>query len=505
MNSKLINHNYNLFLTKLLVNITRKKYNGIVLTLLIIFVLTCGIIMSPLKSFWSDEIYSINFARNLGQTSRYVDTNMLLYHSLLHFWLKLGNSEFIVRLLSTIFSCATIPVVYLTARKLFNNSTGLIASTLISVNAFFIAYSEEARSYSLFLLLSSFSIYFFIRILKEPSKIINYILYAIVTTLAIYSHFFTYFLIFSQICFLLIFVRKTLNKKHLLLTSFVFLFVTIHVFLLSSLNTAQINWLPKPGLLNIVGFPFVLSGDFPFTFIAFSMLLIFLTFSVLKKVAKSTIKSELLFNYALLLVLFLVPSVLAYSFSFLVKPIVTSKYLIFCLVPLIILVSNGLDLVRNKIIKIGILVILISFSLIRLYGWYANIEMLHWGMSNQKDDWRKVVSFAKDNFKSTDAVTYLTYYYEDPFIFYSNKIGTHLNGLDTTVTSEISHKNIAIQHNNNQVIANFDTKYPRIWLIADSASQEQIKQIVNVDRYKIKTTFDFGRIRLFLYTIRYEK
>lgn len=505
MKSQLVKQNRIKILEKLLTDTLQRNSSAIIVGLLVFFVLSCSILISPLKSFWSDEVYSINFARNLGHSSRYIDTNMLFYHSLLHVWLKLGNSEIIVRLLSTIFSCATIPVVYLIARKLFNKSTGLIASTLISFNAFFIAYSEEARSYSLFLLLSSLSIYFFIRILKEPSKIINYIFYTLATCLAIYSHYFTYFLIFTQICFLLLFVRKTINKKYLFLTSFVFLFVTIHVFLLSSLNAAQINWIPRPGLLNMAGFPFVISGDFPFTFIVSSMLLIYLAFSVLKRVNKLTPNKEILFNYILLIILFLVPSVLAFSISFFVKPIVTSKYLIYCIIPSVILVSRGLDLVSNKIIKCGILVMLIVFSTIRLFGWYANVELLHWGMSNQKDDWRKIVSFTNNNVKSTDAITFLTYYYEDPFLFYNNQIGGKENIIDITNNSRKSHKDISIQKTNNLIVSSFDIKFPRIWLIADNSSTEQIKKIRNVDKYNLVHVYNFGRVEIFLYAIRYEK
>ena len=37
---------------------------------------------------------------------------MTLYYLLLHFWLKLGDSEFLTRSLSSVFAVATVPVVY---------------------------------------------------------------------------------------------------------------------------------------------------------------------------------------------------------------------------------------------------------------------------------------------------------------------------------------------------------------------------------------------------------
>jgi len=104
------------------------------------------------KRFDVDEAASITYAR-LGWaaflSTLALDSNMWLHYALLRLWAHLGDSEVIIRSLSVIPAVATLSVVYALGTRLFGRRVGLIALVLLSVNAFHIAYAQNARSYSL--------------------------------------------------------------------------------------------------------------------------------------------------------------------------------------------------------------------------------------------------------------------------------------------------------------------------------------------------------------------
>jgi predicted membrane-bound mannosyltransferase len=75
------------------------------------------------NSFWYDEILSVRRAQLDSGAFRDLINSvppMTLYYILLRFWLALGDSDFIVRMLSVIPAVATIPVVYLLGARLFD-------------------------------------------------------------------------------------------------------------------------------------------------------------------------------------------------------------------------------------------------------------------------------------------------------------------------------------------------------------------------------------------------
>ena len=84
------------------------------------------------------------------------------YYLLLRGWLHLGDSVAWIRGLSVIFAVAAIPAIFLLGRKMLGTSFGLISALLLSVNAFQVRYAQEARSYSLLVLLLIVSSYFFV-------------------------------------------------------------------------------------------------------------------------------------------------------------------------------------------------------------------------------------------------------------------------------------------------------------------------------------------------------
>src|SRR5262249_48174350 len=127
------------------------------------------------------------------------EANMALYYVLLHLWLGIGgDSEFSVRLLSVIFAVAIVPTMYLLARRLFGQRTGLIAGLLVAINPFWLQYAQEARSYSLVILLVPLSTLFFVRAIEKPTAS-RFAIWVIVNALAVYAHIFAGFVVVGQV------------------------------------------------------------------------------------------------------------------------------------------------------------------------------------------------------------------------------------------------------------------------------------------------------------------
>src|SRR5271167_3456953 len=168
------------------------------------------------KTFWFDEGVSVGIARldwyNFGRILWRREANMSLYYLFLRGWLHFGQSEFFVRSLSVLFALMTIPVLYFLGRRLFNSRAGLIAAALLAANAYHVRYSQEARSYSLMVLLCTGSSLYFLKCLKLPSRR-NRLVYMLLSTAAVYAHFYSGLLILAQWLSLLFLEQESIPKE----------------------------------------------------------------------------------------------------------------------------------------------------------------------------------------------------------------------------------------------------------------------------------------------------
>ena len=162
------------------------------------------------KSLWYDELASLsNSGRNLIDiiTSQIDPAHPPLYFAILHVFLYLGSSEFILRLPSVIFSVFSIPLVYILGKDFFNHRVGLLSAFLLAISPVVIARAQEARMYPLFVFLSLLSLFFFYRAIRE-----NDLKFWLGLTAAnlfnIYTHYFAFTIIFVEFLFLVLYFKK---------------------------------------------------------------------------------------------------------------------------------------------------------------------------------------------------------------------------------------------------------------------------------------------------------
>jgi 4-amino-4-deoxy-L-arabinose transferase-like glycosyltransferase len=196
----------------------------IVILLLAVFLLVAASVRLyalTRKSLWDDEIFSLNAVGilQLGERTpswssipenvfRYYvnDNHPPLFFLLLGAWLKLfGANEFAIRLFPLVINLVTLPVIYLLGFQIFRNrAVSLVACLVFSLSPYLVYYSQEARMYSLLLLLSCLSMLFFLKI-QESAGWQSYAGFVLFSVLGLYTHYYYAFFLCFQVLYWIFF------------------------------------------------------------------------------------------------------------------------------------------------------------------------------------------------------------------------------------------------------------------------------------------------------------
>lgn len=144
------------------------------------------------STFTEADLSQQNTLEQVLKSTNYLESgNAILYNSSLHLWLKLlGPTEFNARLLSVIFSCLAILVLYRLAFFIFkSNTAAFICSLFFAAHPLSIEYAQQARSYSLAVLFSLLSTYFFYKTIHKSGPAL--ILYVLFSFAALITHYLT--------------------------------------------------------------------------------------------------------------------------------------------------------------------------------------------------------------------------------------------------------------------------------------------------------------------------
>ncbi|CAG5069421.1 hypothetical protein DYBT9623_02157 [Dyadobacter sp. CECT 9623] len=139
--------------------------------------------------------------------------NSPFYYILLHLWMDIfGLSDFSARALSVVFSTMIIALTFLFGKRFFSVNTGLIAAGIVAVEPFFVAYSHQARNYSLTFFLTLLATYFFLQIIENKydkrKTFWFYLGYILSAGLGLLSHFLTISVLIAHAAYALFFLRS---------------------------------------------------------------------------------------------------------------------------------------------------------------------------------------------------------------------------------------------------------------------------------------------------------
>ncbi len=127
------------------------------------------------SELWLDEALTVHIAEvPLSQLTEALrrDGAPPLYYLLLHGWMTVfGDGNQAVRLLSAVFSAATLPLAFRAGRRLGGPVVAVAALVLLATSPFAIRYATETRMYSLVALLVTAGYLALVRALERPTPL----------------------------------------------------------------------------------------------------------------------------------------------------------------------------------------------------------------------------------------------------------------------------------------------------------------------------------------------
>jgi dolichyl-phosphate-mannose-protein mannosyltransferase len=147
------------------------------------------------QSLWIDEISEGTTAQApLSQLLANVRSDFgaapLDYLGVKAFISVFGHGTVATRSWAFVMGCAGVFLVYLLGSRLYRDRiVGLIAAAMLAFSAFDIYYSQEARFYALDVAVGTLNLYVFLRAL-DSGAVKDWLLYAVATVVALYSHYF---------------------------------------------------------------------------------------------------------------------------------------------------------------------------------------------------------------------------------------------------------------------------------------------------------------------------
>ena len=461
------------------------------------------------KSFWLDEGVSVTLARldlsNLLHILWRREANMALYYGLLRLWLHFGSGDYFVRSLSALFSLAAIPVIYVLGKRLFGSTAGLLAAALFSAHAWQVRYAQEARSYSLYVLLTSLSCLFFLAGIAKPTRR-NWMSYTVCSVLAIYSHFFAVLVVAAQWAafYFLSADRQVAAEFRRSLKFIALLFLPLAVFIVSR-GTGPLSWISRPSLADLHRFLLDLAGN------GGDPLLLLYVGCCAVAVAGARMRGRRLpfesWRYLFLLSWLLAPIAITLGFS-LIRPVFLPRYLLACVAPLVLLAAAGLAGLRPRWLPAAVLIAMLALSLRGTAAYYrADFDLA-------REDWRDATRYTLQDARTGDGILFHSAQARMPFEYYAARCPER-HELRIIFPAYGAGERLSYQdflaNAKNAPLTAIPSRYHRVWLVlahnqvkdgAPDLTTAAIEQFL-AGHYELEDTRRFaGNIEVRLYAAR---
>ena len=352
---------------------------------------------------WPDELASLERASQLTlpELMRELKGNQPLYEFFLHFWVRLGDSDFFIRLPSVIFGILGILFLYRMVRDLTGEKEALLSAVLLTLSPLHVLFSRINRVYSLLTLLVILSWWYLWRWWEKGEKRAGFY-YILFTALSLYAHFSAYLSFMAQFLWGIVEGGRRKKKKKEWLaflgvySSILFLvlpWLFYSFYQVVKFSTGAKYYSSQAGkILKLMFLPFSLYAGL--TLSPFRLLLIIpgvltLLYILVKSLSGS--RKPLLF----LLLWFLIPLFGGWKI-----PAVSPKHLIYLLPPLYILISCGVIKMEKKkemfLLPFFFLPIFVSLGNLYLGKEYVDASMV--------TPWERIATFIQEREKEGEEI-----------------------------------------------------------------------------------------------------
>lgn len=388
-------------------------------------------------SLYGDELYSFIRAQrpiwDLITIPLTTDSHPPLYYALLHYWMDVfGTSAVAIRLLTVVFSIATLASVYKLGTALYDDRVGLIATFLLATSTFYIHFGRVARMYSLVTLLTVVSWYLFIQLRTRLSRVS--VMYVITSSLLIYTHVYALFVIFAQNVYVALSESHAgiSRKRWSMLQSAIIGLVSPWLLMLtdrvlnltgSARKADLVTWIPMPDgirsiietLSRFVGFPVhypLLQGTtsaplenilnpwglaWQLAALLLTLYIVVAFFGVVTYRADGSYSLTGVSQAGQLCLLFLCPILIPFVISYLIQPVYWARYTIPASIGFFLLVAKGIASIRTPNLKRAVLgfILVSSAFMTGIYYTQSSVE-----------DWRGTLHCLEDGAEAEDGVFY---------------------------------------------------------------------------------------------------
>jgi hypothetical protein len=380
---------------------------NIFIATIILSILTIGVIFRfynlNIENFWIDEMvtfwisdpnitFNETLKRNI-ETDLHFFFNLILklYFSLTSYEISYARYLPVALSILSIFSVFYLSVILKTKNYIF-------LLFIISFNIYLIKYAQELRSYSLIFFLTSVSLILFFKITENNNnnKKLNTFFLIIFKILIVLTHIYGLIIIFSFIAFDFLtyykFKKKNIYLRFSNLISGLFSLIFLIVYIKTISHT--VDWYPKIELKFFTNFFF--SKYFGSRLLGLFHLLLFVYLIIKSKILLLKKYDQRLIFILISIFTYLVP--ITYSLIF--KPILLDKYIIFVLIPVLILTSNLIYLIEGNLLRKIVIFITIFLTIANLFTETTLKQFFYKRVVHKPDLKSTFVEINKSNYKN---------------------------------------------------------------------------------------------------------
>jgi 4-amino-4-deoxy-L-arabinose transferase-like glycosyltransferase len=364
------------------------------------------------NSLWLDEGVSYVIATSPDRPHDSIWAYQALYHELLRAWIHLGDSEFALRLFSVIPSVATIPVVWWLGRRLHSARAGWLATLLMSLHVAHIAYSQQARGYGLVVFFCCLAACFLVRAVEGDAPT-DWLLYAVFSLLAVYSHLLAFLVVPAELFSLAALPAAQIRWRRLVPSAGLIVAGVLPVlWLLRQTGVSSTEFIVAATYLRLPAWVALLAGD-P---VALPLYLIFWVAAgwLAWRTWKAQRRSLAAWRLTLPLSWSVVPAILLLFFS-LAKPAFVPRYLLVSAPAAVLWAAVGAAELRPRPRRL-LVAVTVALCLVALIHDYRRPH----------EDWRDASSYVFAHAQPGDTVLVLPPYARLPFLYYEHRLGTYM-------------------------------------------------------------------------------
>ncbi|MEM4782152.1 MAG: glycosyltransferase family 39 protein, partial [Halalkalicoccus sp.] len=336
-----------------------------------------------------------------------------LYYLILRFWTALfGFSEASLRAPSALFGIASIVAIYLVATRLYDQQVGVLSAALLALSSYHVYYSQEARMYSLFVLLAILSYYWLLRLPEErPRRAAAG--YLGTTALLAYTHPFSLFVVLAQNCYVFLALpfgrHETLTvplRRWIPLQTALGVLIApwLALALASSTDDSVGQWIEEPVLSDVLGVLVtylgwgatereLLVGGELLADVRLALLWLVLALALVALSNRALVRSRArryvpalrrrhdgAAHRALLLVCWVgAPIVVPALLSSVLNPMLVPRYTIPAAAGLFVLLASGIRALRYAHLNVLVALVLVGLLVFPFVGYYAVDHRPQWG------------------------------------------------------------------------------------------------------------------------------